>query len=95
MMCPMDHRRLRPMTRPPGAPRILTADGTVGITWTQPSGNGRQVLTFTIYEQGSVLDVVPGDQLQWPYAPSPGLSYQVSATTSAGEGQRSAAVVAS
>ena len=93
-MPPMNNRLMRPRARRPDAPRILTADSIVGITWTTPASNGAGITEFRIYEGGELLEVVTGGETQWPYAPSAGLSYQVSAVNAVGEGPKSKAVVA-
>lgn len=93
-MPPMNNRLMRPRARRPDAPRMLTADQTNGVTWTKPASNGARITEYRIYEAGNLLDVTSGDDARWPYGPSVGLLYQVSAVNAVGEGPKSKPVVA-
>lgn len=94
---PMNHRLLRPRRRVtvPGAPTITMATEGDGVTWTAPtSDGGKPIAEYRIYQDGAYLDATAGSQSSWPYAASPGSTYEVSAVNEIGEGPRSALVVA-
>lgn len=99
LMAPMSPRLLRPRRRitVPGAPTITVADGSSGqLVWTAPASNGGSVITnYRIYEDSFFIDQVNGDVMTWPSIVGPGAGYEVSAVNVAGEGPKSAAVIAS
>ena len=89
----MNNRLMRPQTKPPDAPRILTANQTTprAVEWTIPASNGSMITECRIYGNNSLTDVTPGDQTQW-ITPAAGQLYAVSAVNAVGEGKRSKAV---
>ena len=97
-MVPMNPRLLRPTKRKPsrpGAPTITLATEGDGVIWTAPVSNGgATIYEYRIYQDGYFLDAVPGSELAWLYAASPGSIYEVSAVNAVGEGPKSAPVVA-
>jgi hypothetical protein len=96
LMTPMNPRLLRPRRRitVPGAPTITVAVESFSLEWLPPVSNGGSPIVFyRVYLDGGLVDEVYGGTA-WVDSPSAGQVVEVSAVNVVGEGQKSAAVVA-